>query len=182
MQKQWGPPTTSQTMDGQVPTRPTECRPWKSQTCPGRTREPSSRGGSVPTGRGWCSQTRSGFGFGVRLCTSPGGSSEDPEPGLGCRGGQGPTETAVTRTALGLLECNCQPTPAEINLGNSLGIPRELCRARRGQAGPAQGSERGCPGFPCHVQPGETAQTPMGQARPGVRHSQKLLGLSWHSG
>lgn len=122
-------------------------RPWMARcqhsprsVAPGRVRPVLVANGSRPRGDAQCRQARAGVlrpkskapnSFGVRLCTFPGGSPEDPEPGLGCRGGQGPTETAVARTALGLLECNCRPKPAEINLGNFLGIPRELCRARQ---------------------------------------------------
>lgn len=127
------------------------CQHSPRSVAPGRVRPVLAAHGSRPRGDARCRQARAGVlrpkskapnSFSVRLCTFPGGSPEDPEPGLGCRGGQGPTETAVAGTALGLLECNCRPKPAEINLGNFLGIPRELCMARQrsGRSSPRVGA------------------------------------------
>lgn len=118
------------------------------QTLPGHTGSSPShktRCPHRPPHKRWCSH---------RAQASPDGPITSARPREGPRETPGRAEAAVPLERLqpepssGPRECSPWPRPAEVNAGNSLGIPRELRRARQRSARPgsqrrgAQGSSR----------------------------------------
>ena len=96
-------PQEPQATDGQVPGQSTRRSCWKCHPPPGGSR-PRPAWAAVPKPKPPTSSAPLSTGM------SLGGSLRDPEPGSGCRGGQGPTGKAA-------LERHPEPQPVGLTLG-----------------------------------------------------------------